>query len=567
MSRLLVLSMIILLCASAADAVSPGLAKEGRLGRKLPVFPKCPPPAKTLQHVNLLDAPDDIRLALTVLQGLVNREQPRIYITQNPGWHTPAAIPKWMDGLREKGYSFEEVSDPLTLVSKFRSSVKGAVLYESNLAANPESLHKLNALTLYCAINNTIPVTAELHEKLKLPVALDARGKWNNPGEAYEWAYRELWPRANHSVFAFTCPSHIVLRDYLVAHKIMPFWMSTGMTRSDGEWLLKFLEDLEPNSPVMGCWGGYGEQPPGTATEPDLQRLVSERGKFIVVTDGCFNLSVHSGLEEPRRHGDHGGENSDPGLLRDLRASVVDISKVYLCFNVTDGDNLQYIQQYFRSGQWWENADRGKVPISWSLNPLAAEIMPDVVEYLYRTRTPNDEFVCSTAGIGLQTPSLYGKDLYANHQAVYDEYLKLTGEAMDRLGMQIVHLGDTSGVPWTRADFDEWARKLPNLDGIIGDYGPALGVSSSRATFTVARGVSVLRALAAPGNSAPNDQSAKLLADAIRDVVPKERPAFVHICLINWFNSPTVVVDALKLLGPEYVPVLPSEMMRMLRQP
>jgi len=40
-----------------------------------------------------------------------------------------------------------EVSDPLTLFATFKSSVKGAVLYESDLADKPESLHKLNALT------------------------------------------------------------------------------------------------------------------------------------------------------------------------------------------------------------------------------------------------------------------------------------------------------------------------------------------------------------------------------------------------------------------------------------
>ena len=138
------------------------------------VFPQSPSPAQNLISVNLLQSPDDVRLACTVLQGLVNRKQPRIYIIQNPSWHTAEVIPKWIEGIKAKGHTFTEVSDPLTLFATFKSSVKGAVLYESDLADKPQSLHKLNALTLYCALNDTVPVTENLNAKLKLPVVFDA---------------------------------------------------------------------------------------------------------------------------------------------------------------------------------------------------------------------------------------------------------------------------------------------------------------------------------------------------------------------------------------------------------
>ncbi len=523
--------------------------------RQLPIFPKSPPPAKTLMHVNLLDSPDDIRLALTVLQGLVNREQPRIYITQNPGWHTPAAIPKWIEGLKGRGYSFAEVSDPLSLVTMFRSNIKGAVIYEPNLVDKPESLHKLNAITLYCALNNAIPLTPELNAKLGQPVLLDARGKYNTAREAYAWAYRDLWPKASHGAVAFLCPTHIVLRDYLVANKIMPFWISKDMDDRDEETVLRFLDEAQPNSPVMGCWGGYGEVPAARRGEAELQRLSSLRGKFIVVTDGCFNLSVHSGLtfRAPSPTPPH---SQTPTLS----------SKVYLLLNFTDGDNLQYIQQYFRSPQWWDDPNRGKVPLSWSMSPLAAEIMPDVLEYFLSTRTHNDAFVCSTAGIGLMTPTLYAKDSDPKHDQVLDEYLRLTGEAMKKVGFTSIHLGDTSAIPWGRADFDDYAKKLQWLDGIIGDYGPSIGVNEGNAAFFTTNGIPVIRALTAPGNSAPNAESARNLANAIKAATPSERPAFMHVCLINWFNSPTVVKDALDILGPDYVPLLPSDFFALMRQ-
>lgn len=520
----------------------PGVQAYIRKASDPTVFPKSPPPAKTLLHANLLESPDDLRLAVTVLQGLVNRQQPRIYITQNPGWHTPEVIPKWIEGLKGRGYSFTEVADSLSLFATFRSSIKGAVLYEPNLEG--EALHKINALTLYCSLHNAVLVTESLNAKLKLPVLLDARGKFNTAGEAYKWAYEELWPSANHGILALTCPSHIVLRDYLVANKIMPFWISQGTSKAEEDIVMRFVDEARPNSPVMGCWGGYGEKPPGRISESELQRLLSERGKFIIVTDGCFNLTVHSGLQfkrpEPR---------PTKGLLLE--------DKVYLCFNFTDGDNLQYIQQYFRTRQWWDDPNRGKVPISWSLNPAMAELMPDVLEYFLSTRTPNGEFVCSTAGIGLVTPSLYPTD-------AYKDYISLTRQAINNAGLTAIHLGDTSGIPWTEADFDKWAKGVPEIKGIIADYGPAPGVNASNATILVNGKIPVVRAFLAPGSSAPNDQSAQVLADAIRAVTPANRPAFIHVCCINWFNSPTVVMDAVKMLGEGYVPVLPSQMFELI---
>ena len=316
------------------------------------VFPKSHAPSKTLIHINLLNTPMETRLALTILQGLVNREQPRIYITQDPGWHTPALIPKWMDGMKDRKYAFIDVEKPLDLFTIFRRNLKGCVLYESDIDKHIPALHKLNALTLFCSLSDAIPVTPELNAKLKLPVLLDARGGLNTPREAYEWAYRELWPQANHNLLAFTCPSHIVLRDYLVENRVMPFWISKDMDKSDEALCMRFMDEAAPNSPVMGCWGGYGEKPAGRIDEPTLQRMTSERGKFMVVSDGCFDLSVHSGLtfNMPKSN----KPNSFP---------VYDWRKVYICLNFTDGDNLQYIQQVFCSDTWWGNPARGRVPL------------------------------------------------------------------------------------------------------------------------------------------------------------------------------------------------------------
>jgi hypothetical protein len=535
-------------------AVSVHAAPSSKQEMRLPVFDRSKTPAKVLYHLDMMQSPLDERFAMTVLQGLVNREQPRLYISQNPEWHGTMSFQRWMDDLKSRGHAFEPVA-PEEALGRFRALVKGAVLYESGLEKEPESLHKLNAVTLYCAVYDCLPVTPELNERLRLPVVLDVRDKLNSAQEAYEWAYRELWPKANKRLLAHTCPTHMVLRDYLVQHKGVPFWISKGTTIAGDDAAQRLLREGEPNSPLMGCWGGYGEQPPGRYSEPDLQRVASEYGKFIVVTDGCFNLSVFSGLDY--RH------SAPP---KRAPAPRLDPSKVYIVFNVTDGDNLQYLQQCFVSGQWWLDPSRGKVPISWSLGPTAAELIPNVVEYLQATATPNDEFVCSTAGIGLMTPALYGANLTVDRDVLHNSYLRATSRAMKVVGQSAIHLGDTSLVPWTRADFDRCAREMPEVKLILGDYGKTLGVFPGNSSYTVSRDVLVLRALASLGAAKDDEERANKIAESVRNYTPKHRPAFMHASLVNWFVTPTAIARAAELLGPDYVPVLPSQIVGLYRQ-
>ena len=520
---------------------------------QFPVFPKSKAPAKTLYYLDLLKADMDVRFAMTVLQGLVNREEPRMYVSQNPEWHGTLNFDRYMDDMKKRGHTFEPMT-PEEAVAKFAANVKGAVLYESDLDKNPESLHKLNALTLYCALEDCLPVTEALNAKLKLPVVLDVRGKYNTAFQAYTWAYAAMWPRANHKLLAHTCPTHMVLRDYLVQHKVMPIWISKGMPMRADNAALRFLREAEPNSPLMGCWGGYGEVPLGRYTEPDLQRMASGYGKFIVVSDGCFNLSVFSGLTYQRP------------VHKPRKLPALDKAKTYVVFHITDGDNIQWLQQEFISSRWWLDPSRGKVPISWSLAPLACEVMPNFVEMVQSTATDNDEFVCPTAGIGLITPSLYGAELRQDRDAVYDAYLGATSRGMERVGQRCIHLGDTSNVPWTRADFDRCARGIPAVKGILGDYGKVAGIFPDIADYTVSRDVVVLRALAGAGPAKNDDECARQIAGSVQRNTPKDKPAFVHVCLVNWFVTPTAIAKAAEILGDAYVPVLPSEIVDLYHQ-
>ena len=537
----------------AVTALTSYSGAKGRYGVPMPVFPVSSQPEKTLLHIDLMQASLEERFAMTVLQGLANREKPRIYISQNPEWHGPACFELWKDDLRSRGFSFTESSPERALI-RCRNSVKGAVIYESGLEKDPQSLHKINALTLYCAIESLLPVTEELNERLKLPVVYDSRGKYLTPDEAYGWVLSELKGKANNRIVAHTAPTHMVLRDYLVQHKIPAIWISKGMSAESDAVCQKMIWDAEPNGIIMGCWGGYGEQPAGRYSEADLQRIASLHGKFVVVTDGCFNTSVFSGLGYKR------------SALKRRTPPKLDRSKAYVVFHITDGDNLQWLQQEFVTPKWWLDPNRGKVPISWSISPNAADLIPNFLEYIEKTASENDEFTCPTGGLGLLAPSIYGGETGIERKKLLSEYLRACNAAMIRTGQVGIHLGDTSGIPWTRADFDLFANGMPAVKAILGDYGKMLGVFKENADYRVSRGVPVIRTLSGVKPAENDDERAKTIADGVRANRPNKSPAFIHVCLINWYVNPTSIMKAAELLGEDYVVVLPSEMADLYRE-
>ncbi len=546
MRRLMMIGWFWIMTCQLAVSAAPG-------DLRLPVFPRSEAPNRQLNRLDLLTATLEERFALTVLQGIVNRSRPSLYIDQDPGWHGTGSNELWRQEMLQRGYTFTDLNADQA-IALFRSRIRGAVVYEPDLAAQPESLHKLNAITAYCALHDCLPVTETLRERWDLPIVLDVRGRYQTPEDAYGWAYRDLWPKMRRWV-AHTAPTHMVLRDYLVQHRIMPVWISKGMnTRADGL-VQRFIREAALNSPLMGCWGGYGEQPAGRYSEPDLQRLASGYGKFIVVSDGCFNLSVFSGLSYTRP-------------ARSVRpAPKLEADRVYVVFHITDGDNIQWLQQNFVSPQWWLDPARGRVPISWSLNPIATELIPMFVEYVQRNATTADEFTASTAGIGLVTPALYGAELSGiDRNRLYDNYLQVTDAAMRRVGQRIVHMGDTSLVPWTRSDFDRCARQMRSLKGILGDYGRVGTVFPDNACYTVARDVVVLRALGSIGPAKDDEDRARQIAESVRSLTPDTRPGFMHVCLVNWFVTPSSIARAMEILGEPYVAVLPSEAVDLYRE-
>ncbi len=174
----------------SAHAVQRGLGNGGIYwppNQVLPTFAQ----AHALDVVDLRQASTDEALTFSTLQGIVNRQEPRIYLLQsNPdeGYFT------WLNDMK---LPYVVHTDPWEVLTKYRGAVRGLIIYDPNL------LDSSNVAVTMAGLQDGLVVSPDLATKLEaapysLPVLADLRGKWSTPLDAYTWEYQNLWPQTTH---------------------------------------------------------------------------------------------------------------------------------------------------------------------------------------------------------------------------------------------------------------------------------------------------------------------------------------------------------------------------------
>jgi len=501
------------------------------------IFPRSAPPARTLMVCDLRKERPDVRLMVFALQGLVNRAQPRLYCL----WNQTDEL--WLEQMKERGWIDATERVAVTdLLARFRGVVKGAVI------TDPALPHTKNIATMLAGVRDALPVSPRLARTLDLPVLEDLRGRWKTSAEAYRWALEELWPSMNHHVLACLWPDHLALRDYLVQHKVFIFWLpgpiDGAQKYSDPEAEVRLVEELlaraPANIPVMGySWAG---QDVGIGEGPGVT-LFAEFAKYLVGSIDVSNLSVHSGFNVELRQPP---APPPPALQQD---------KIYVSFIISDGDNLPVLATH-NFPQLWSDPTRGKFPIGWTLSPSASMLIPSVVDYYYRTATPNDHFLGAVSGVGYTYLDHYAKRFReTDRPAVLREFFDQTAEYMRRCDLRDLWIMGA-----TRPElFAAYAQGIPFLRSLFPDYGRAV-VSYADATFSTARRVPVFRAVGVWRMDASREERINELVADVRRMSPSDRPGFMHIFVLNWFCDLPMLGEILQRLGPDYVCVRPDHL-------
>ncbi|CAN8103887.1 unnamed protein product [Discula destructiva] len=176
--------------------------------RVLPLFPTA---ARTIDAANITLVTSEERILLISLQGIVNRQQPRVYLYWNdfdPNQFSNRNLPEeafarryWLEELRGAGYELNILtSDPLELVTKYQSELNGAVLFD------PDVPDTINLATTVAGIHGGVVATEDLATRWQLPVLQDFRGKFEDKFAVYEYGLAEVYPKVTNRLLTAINP-------------------------------------------------------------------------------------------------------------------------------------------------------------------------------------------------------------------------------------------------------------------------------------------------------------------------------------------------------------------------
>jgi hypothetical protein len=507
-----------------------------------PIVHRSRPPARKILAAAVNRLSPDEATSFAAMQGLINREQPRVYLVYD------AEDVHWLNWLKERG----DV-DTVEWVGRYDIYQRYRDLFKGCIVTDPDLTSTVNVGMLMAGLNNCLLVSPDLVPAFGLPVKEDLRGRWKRNVDAYRWAYTNLFPSASQRVLAHLFPYGPRLRDYMTEFNVFTFWLS-GLQNEEGRAEIEFARELfqrvGPNKPVLGWWDSHGRGKPSGISEGDGVDLISGYGLFCDCMDwdghceGTSNVSVHSGTRATLRQ-----KPAPPAPKLE--------GKVYYSFIRTDGDGTNFWRQEFLSRFW--DADRGKVAVNWPVGPMACDFIPDIMDWFYKNASPNDYFTAAVSGVGYLHESIYGAKLPADvRKKAFAEFLRLTGRYMKRMDLHHLHTHTTKS--------DALAAEYASIEGMQGlflNYNREPDTTAENATKTI-NGVPVFRSIIL-GSKFYGSKWSDIIAGAqaqAREYTPARRPAFLHFTASNWHAGPGTEMETVGILrkirddlGSEYVAV------------
>ena len=378
-------------------------------------FPHFATPADTLDGL-LIEEPGlskEDKMMFTVLQGLVNKVKPSIYLLYPSG----EGMYYWISnlGLNVKEYPIEKRWE---LIRKYQDRINGVILY------NPEkSFHYYNLATTVAGLKNALPVTSTEYQQLltnniKFPIIEDLSTlPYTTPEDIYTYLYNNYWKDCtkrlliSHSFLSF-------IRDIAVSSGAAVVWLDPRK-ENENKVIRLFLNDMEAgNSIILGWWP---EERSGVG-------IGTEYGIPTVAADYYTNATVFAGMNHVIQL---------PEIPKKPRLE----NKIYMTVFLSDGDNIQYCQHAMP--KLWDNKHRGTMPVNWTVSPGLADLGPQLLNYYYKTATTNDFFASGPSGLGYAL--IYDA---LNHKwnntggEFFDSYAKLTQNYLERCGLRVITIWD-----------------------------------------------------------------------------------------------------------------------------
>jgi len=382
----------------------------------------------------------DIALTASTLQGIYNLTAERKLYLLDPTVPASSETLKTMSKDSRWLSAIDRVSlgsNMVSLLDLAHDYIKAVVIWDPAVPAT------VNVATTIAGVETGIVMSPSQYEIYSSDLPEDAKvislvGKFNGSetgsakNDAYRWAIREYLATGKCST-AYICSfedgygynmRYTYSRDLAVQKKAFVFDLSPwadevpkdDQTQKLGTDLATYMMMLETLQEVRGttqlteivgffpgnkyCDSGnddvWTSKYKGTQVEWEYAYLFTPfQCYWNPSSEFAMNMSFHSDYEPETSL-----EQNRPEEEIELDDSE---NMIYMMIVMGDYDSVGSL--YTKMTVNWENRFRGKIPLAWSFNPNLIDHYPDIIDYFYKTATPNDYFVANVGGAGWYNPS------------------------------------------------------------------------------------------------------------------------------------------------------------------
>jgi len=505
--------------AEVLDAVQNSRVPKAKTARIIYRFPDTDEAKPTLAH----------KMLLCSFMGLAAKHSDE-QIMINGG--VDKLLPSYIESLADVTISDTVGGEPVSLASlaryyKDKGFIRGYILYNDETLENGDTVESAYVAASLAGVLNALTVTEETRSILDeagYTCILDVTDKddaWLRQSEYWELLNRDV-------IFMQGYGNLPHLMDYVV--------MCDGYVNyysgSDEAAFKEMYGWVNPGCVMFGFNTNYGEyNSVFSLSQMDIQ---------MVPAVLCFNLSVFSGLPL---------ESVTQKTAYDADPAAENVHTV--AFLLSDGDNLAWSCNAMLI---WDNyfPSRGGFDMGWGYAPVAIDVLPATVAYMYDNMTERDEFVMSLSGIGYTFPSLWSEE----------ERARMTQDVANYVGrtdIRWVEILDSGG--WKKEVFEDFTEH-EEIDGIFYiDYAHYDGMNGSimwtNGKPTVAARYSLTGGM---------EYNYSLIRDKINaaSTNPAKRSAYSLVVVNNWSTDIHHIGSLVSELDEDVDVVTPGELMERL---
>ena len=380
-------------------------------------FPKSPAPASSFFAVDEASNSAPYQATLSVLEGLVARTQPRLFIEYSNQDVQGNQWARYISSHYSMTYTNITADEALSDFSSYFTVGGNAqiVVYDANDPVAP--LQENLAASLAGYYGNAIPVSsvdvADFEAQFPhYTVVHNFTGQFHDALAGYEWLWNLVGPSVTRSFLQLDSGSGVAQSmDYPAEFDAFRMGFSTNSYANSTitAWVDTVLSSYPELTPVFGSFGLGGE---GQTID-----TLTAAGDYFILDGNMADLSFYSGFP-----------NSAPLSQTAAAPITYDPGKVYVLVEFSQGNSLSYdaganVPLYNQTDPSTGVPYRAEIPETWQINSFMAELMPPVVDWWYSQASPDVSFMTGASGNGYVHPEgLPDLDQFMAQSASFNEY-------------------------------------------------------------------------------------------------------------------------------------------------